>query len=152
MKANAELAEVVGPPCWRVSPPDFYEFLRSLPALAPGDSVLRLEGVEQGNVEAYLLGRPADRENETDQGFWKLRPKIFYTPVTEENLAGLAALSERFAEPEVCAHVCVYRGDRIILSWHDLPSDPIYVSREIDEAALKRFCEILRCEYAAEDD
>lgn len=152
MKTDAELPEFVGPPCWRVSPPDFYEFLRHLPGFAPNGSALRLEGVGAKDIEAYLLERPAAYPNQTDQGFWKLRPMIFYTPVTEENLSRLAALSDGYAEPEVCDRVCVYRGDRIILSWHDLPFDPLYVSREIDEAALKRFCEALGCEYAAEDE
>lgn len=72
-------------------------------------------------------------------------------PITEENLRGFAALSERYAEPEICNEVRVYRDDRIILSWHDLPSDPFYVAREIDEAVLRTFCEILRCAYTAEE-
>jgi hypothetical protein len=150
MKANNKLPEFVDPPCWRVSPPDFYEFLRHLPGFAPNGSVLCLEGVSDRDIEAYLLERPAAHENRTDQGFWKLRPKIFYTPITEENLRGFAAVSERYAEPEICDHVCVYLGDRIVLSWHDLPFDPLYVAQETDEGALQRFCKALGCDYAAE--
>ena len=151
MMADTELPWIVEPPCWRVSPPDFSDFLRHLPAFASDGCVLRLEGVDDHGIEAYLLERPAAYENETGRGFWKMRPQVFYVPVTEENLRGFAALSEGYAEPEICDHLCVYRGDRIILSWHDLPYDPFYVSREIDEATLKRFCETLGCEYAAEE-
>jgi hypothetical protein len=76
-----------------------------------------------------------------------MRPKVFYMPVTEENLQGFATLSERYAEPEVCSHLRVYRNGKIILSWHDLPSDPFYVASEIDEVALRKFCGALGCGY-----
>jgi len=147
MKTKAELPEIVEAPCWEVSSVDFYEFLGQLPYLAPSDSVLCLEGVDVSDIEAYLQKRPAIYENETNQGFLKMRPKIFYIPITEENLQGLASLSERYAEPEVCSHLRVYRNGKIILSWHDLPSDPFYVVKEIDEAALRMFCSNLGCEY-----
>ena len=138
---------MVNPPCWEVSPPDFSTFLQQLPAFAPGGSILCLEGVNAPDLEAYLLERPAAFDNETNQGFLKLRPRILYTPITEENLSGFVALTTGYAEPEVCDHLRVYRGNSIILSWHDLPSDPIYVAKEIDEALLKDFCERLGCEY-----
>lgn len=147
MKTKAELPEIVEPPCREVSPVDFSEFLRQLPRLLPSNSVLCLEGVDVPEIEAYLRERPAIYENELDQGFLKTRPKIYYMPITEENLRGFAALSERYAEPEVCDHLRVYRDGKIILSWHDLPSDPFYVANEIDEAALRRFCCALGCEY-----
>ena len=147
MKIRTELPEMVNLPCWEVSPPDFSTFLRHLPSFAPGGSTLCLEGVNASDLEAYLLERPAAYENEINQGFLKLRPKIFYMPVTEENLRGFAALTEKYAEPEVCDHLRAYRGGSIILSWHDLPSDPIYVAKEIDEFLLKDFCERLGCEY-----
>ena len=91
-----------------------------------------------------MLERPAAYENETKQGFLGMRPKIFYMPITGKNLRGFAALAERYAEPEICDHLRVYRDNRIILSWHDLPSDPIYVVKEYDEDVLKEFCK--RCE------
>jgi len=142
MKPRPELPEIVEPPCWEVSPPTFSEFLQHLPAFAP-NSILCLEGVSAPDLEAYLLERPAAYENETKQGFLGLRAKIFYMPITETNLRGFAALTERYAEPEVCDHVRVYRGNRIMLSWHDLPFDPIYVVKEYDEDVLKEFCQ--RC-------
>jgi hypothetical protein len=147
MKIRTELPEFVNPPCWEASPPDFSEFLQHLPAFAPGGSILCLEGVTAPDLEAYLLERPAAYENKTNQGFLGLQPKIFYMTITEEDLRGFAALTERYAEPEVCAHLRVYRDDRIILSWQDLPSDPIYVAKEFGEVVLKEFCERLGCEY-----
>src|SRR5688572_6707730 len=117
MKTQQELLEIVEPPCWRVSPVDFSEFLRQLPKFVPSSSILCLEGVITPEIENYLQKRPAIYQNETNQGFLKMRSKIFYMPVSEENLEGLASLSERYAEPEICSHLRVYRNDKIILSW-----------------------------------
>ncbi len=152
MRTKTELPEYVEPPCWKVSPSDFSEFLRHLPNLMPHNSILCLQGVDNPDIEAYLLERPAIYENETNQGFLKLRPKIFYMPITEDNLQSFAALSERYAEPEICNEVRVYWNDGIILSWHDLPSDPIYVVKEFDEAALRKLCGILGCEYVMDTE
>ena len=150
MKAGTELPSYVEPPCWRMSPPDLSDFLRHLPAFAPPDAIFCLESGDASEIEAYLQERPAAYENETDQGFLKMRPKVFYMPATRENLLGLAALSERYAEPEVGNSLRVYYGSRIILSWDDLPDDPIYIAQGVDEAAVRRFCEMLGSEYAAE--
>lgn len=98
------------------------------------------ESVIAPEIENYLQNHPTSYENETNQGFLKMRPKIFYMAITEENLQNFALLIEKYAEPEVCSHLRVYRNDKIILSWHDLPSDPFYVSEEIDESVLKNFC------------
>lgn len=150
MRVGTELPYYVEPPCWRVSPPDLSDFLRHLSAFTPPDAILCLEHGGAHEVEAYLQARPAVYENETDQGFLKMRPKVFYTPATADNLRGLAALSEGYAEPEVGNSLRVYYGGRIILSWDDLPHDPIYIAKEMDEAAVGRFCELLGSEYAAE--
>jgi hypothetical protein len=148
MNTKIELPEIVEPPCWQVSPVDFSEFLRQLPNLVPNNSILCLVGgVADPDIEAYLLKRPAIYENETNQGFLKMRPKIFYMPITGEHLQGFASLSERYAEPEVCNELRVYWNGKIILSWHDLPSDPFYIASEIDEDALRKFCSVLGCKY-----
>jgi hypothetical protein len=150
MKAGTGLPSYVEPPCWRVSPPELSAFLRHLPAVVPPDAIFCLEYGDAPEIEAYLRERPAAYENETDQGFLKMRPKVFYMPATGENLWGLAALSERYAEPEVGNSLRVYYGGRVMLSWDDLPGDPIYMAKEIDEPAVRRLCEMLGSEYVTE--
>ncbi|HYE73268.1 MAG TPA: hypothetical protein VEF04_08055 [Blastocatellia bacterium] len=148
MSYEAGLLENVEPPCWRVAPIDFTKFLRHLPTLTPDNCVLCLEGVIDPAIESSLKKRQAaNYENETKQGFLKLRAKIFYMPITEENIQGLADLSDGYAEPEVCSHLRVYWKRKVILSWHDLPTDPLYVLSELDESALQKFCEVLGCKY-----
>jgi hypothetical protein len=134
---------------WIISPPrDLSEFLRHLPSLVPDDSILCLEEVIDSEIETFLKQRPAKYENETEQGFLKLHSKIFYMPVTEENLHRFASLSESFAAPEICGHLRVYHNDKVILSWSDLPHDSLNLANDIDKTALEKFCEILDCSYA----
>ena len=102
MKTKPEPPDTVNPPCWRISPPrDFCEFLRRLPNLLPEDSILSVESGGAPEIEEFMSERPATYDNEIDQGFWRLRPKILYMPITEQNLRELADLCEKRAEPEV---------------------------------------------------
>jgi hypothetical protein len=150
MKAGTELPSYVDPPCWRVSPLGLSDFLRHLPVFAPPDAIFCLESGDASEIEAYLQERSAAYENETDQGFLKMCPKVFYMPATKENLRGLADLSEGYAEPEVGNSLRVYYGDRIMLSWDDLGDDPIYIADDVDEIGVRRFCELLGSEYVTE--
>ncbi len=143
MKTNLALPTMVESPCWRVSPADLSAFFYYLPTLDLGGSVLCLEDPVLPEIGELLLERPATYENETDCGFLNMRPKIFYTPVTEDTCHTLAAFSQNHAEPEVCSHLRVYRCDKIILSWHDIPVDPFYVAAEISENRLRQFCAAL---------
>jgi len=118
----------------------------------PDGSILCLESVDASDVEEYLAARPAIYDNETDQGWFKLRPKVFYMPITLANLSGLSELCERHNELEVANSLSVYLYDQIVLSWHDLPGDPIYVSSQFDEGKLRELGDVLDCQslsYAA---
>jgi len=147
MRSSNTLPPQVDAPCWEISPPDLTQFISQLGAFVAAESVLCLEGVNAVDVERYLQARPGPIGNETNQGFLKMRPKVFFMPITRENLRGLGDLTGVHAEPEVCDSLRVYDGEKIILSWHDLPSDPIYVASSVDEAALRKFCEALGCGY-----
>jgi len=147
MKTEPDLPDMVEPPCWRMSPPrDFCEFLRHLPNFVPANAIFCLESGGAVDVERFVAERPAIFDNKIDQGFWKMRPKVLYMPVTQENLRGLADLCERHAEPEVCNTLSVYWNREIILSWHDLPCDPIYLSPTLEDAVLREACATLGCD------
>ena len=147
MRTGPNLPQFVDAPCWEVTPPDLTKFLEELDAFVPSGSVLCVEGTGTPDIERYLEARPGPFENETNQGFLKMRPKVYFMPITAKNLQGLASLSTAHAELEVCSHLRVYRDETIILSWHDLPSDPFYVASTINEAALRKFCGTLGCQY-----
>ena len=147
IRTGTDLPQIVDAPCWTVTPADLTKFLEELYALVPSNSVLCLEGVYAPDIECYLKERPSSFENKTNRGFLRMRPKVYFMPITAENLHGLATLASVHAEPEVCSHLRVYRDETIILSWHDLPSDPFYVATEIDETTIMRFCNALGCRY-----
>jgi hypothetical protein len=147
IRTGTDLSQIVNAPCWTVTPADFTKFLEELYTFVPSNSVLCLEGVYAPDIEYYLKERPSSFENQTNQGFLRMRPKVYFMPITAENLQGLANLASVHAEPEVCSHMRIYHNETIILSWHDLPDDPFYVAAEIDETAVMRFCNALGCRY-----
>lgn len=146
MRAS-ELQLMVKPPCWQTQPADLAVCIAELRALSPEGSILCLEGVIAEDIESFLKARPSTFENETDQGFLKIRPKVYFTPITVESLFGLASLAEKQAEPEVCDGLRVYEGERLILSWPDVPFDPIYIASTIPEVAVSRFCKSVGSQY-----
>jgi hypothetical protein len=130
-----------------MSAPDLTHFIAELGEFGDSGYVLSLDGVIAADVEDYLRARPGPIENRTDQGFLKMRSKEFFMPITGENAQGLARLSENHADPEVCSHLRVYQGNRLILSWHDVPSDPVYFGSEVAEARVRKFSASLGCRY-----
>jgi hypothetical protein len=144
---TSALQLIVEPPCWEMSAPDLTHFIAELGDFGHSGYVLCLDGVIAAEVETYLRARPSTIENRTDQGFLKMRSKVFFMPITGESAQGLARLSENHADPEVCDHLRVYEGNRLILSWHDVPFDPVYFGSEVAEARLRRFSASLGCRY-----
>ena len=133
---------------WRISKvPDFPTFLRNLPILVPTDSVLCLEGTPDDDIEVFLSERPAIYPNQLNQGFLSMRPKLYYIPVTRENLQRLGDLAEHHAEPEICDHLRVYNKGRAILAWHDIMDDPIDIDNQIDESSVNAFSKELGTTY-----
>ena len=130
-----------------MSAPDLTHFIAELGEFGDSGYVLNLDGVIAADVENYLRARPGPIENRTDQGFLKMRSKEFFMPITGENAQGLARLSENHADPEVCSHLRVYQGNRLILSWHDVPFDPVYFGSEVAEARVRKLSASLGCRY-----
>ena len=141
------LQSIVEPPCWEIAAPDLTRLIAELSAFGDRGSVLCLEGIIAAEIETFLRARPSSIENRTGRGFLKTRPKMFFMPITPESTQGLARLSETYAEPEVCDHLRVYENNRLILSWHDVPFDPVYVASEVAEPRVGGFSATLGCRY-----
>jgi hypothetical protein len=144
---TSTLQLIIEPPCWEMSAPDLSHFIAALGDFGDSGYVLCLDGVIAADVETYLRARPGPIENRIDQGLLKMRSKVFFMPITRESAQGLARLSENHAEPEVCDHLRVYEGNRLILSWHDVPFDPVYFASEVAEERVRRFSTSLGCRY-----
>ena len=136
-------------PHWRVvGVRVFGSFFRALPDLVPDGSTLYIENdTFTPDVEKYLKGLSAEDATLVARGTIWPKTRKYRIPITPANMVGLAQISERHAEPEVAAHMVVYRGSAIQLEWYDAGDDPIYLSRELDEGKVKTFCTNLGATY-----
>jgi hypothetical protein len=137
-------------PYWEVmSPRDFPSLLRALTKLIPQNSILYFEdGYPRGELKAFFEKKSVPEISQIALGTTRSRPKVFHVPATPENLIELAKIAEGYAEPEVAIHFHVYKEGKVLLEWYDAFSDdPMYLSGDIPESALKKFCDELSIEY-----
>lgn len=142
----------VDEPRWALAPVELDAFLRNVSELLSEDAVFRLESGGQPGIETFMAGQLASHADEPAErrfGFLST-PAVFYMPATKENLARLADLSDNCAEPEFGNVLGIYVDDQLILSWHDLPDDPIYISTVIPESSISTFCRLVDCNYNRE--
>ena len=120
---------------------DLGSLLGGIAKALPRPSVMFVEGTTIAPEVMALL-----EECSTDPGrddLWGTvwpRSDGFHIPVTDENVRALAALAERHATPELCDHVTVYSGDRILLLAHDVGSD-VWLSSDLAPGVVERFRE-----------
>lgn len=139
------------PEVWEVSPTqDRARFLRALPTLFRRPCVLYLEGTTEIGVEQLLTAHAIKDPEQIAIGTIWPRPKRFHVPCTAEFLQTLAQQLESEADPYLCTHLHAYAPGRVQLEWHDaFGSDPMRVSREIEEAAVSAFAQALQTGYVA---
>jgi hypothetical protein len=98
-------------------------------------------------VRAFLTSHSIDASPRPALGtYWPANP-YFCIPIRSQVLQELAALTEALPSPEVCDHLHVFAGERVVLSGYDAFSDPFYVSGDVPEDALQRFCDDAGCRY-----
>jgi len=136
-------------PHWRVvGVRIFGSFFRALSDFVPDGSTLYVENDSfTPDVEKYLKGLSVEDATVVARGTIWPKPREYRIPVTRGNMVGLAQISERHAEPEVAAHIVAYRDSAILLEWYDAGFDPIYLSRDFEEAKVKTFCTTLGATY-----
>jgi hypothetical protein len=126
---------------------DTSAFFKALVDLVPDGSVLYLEdGAVTAELKRYLEARKPEKTSKVSVGVIWPRPKWFHMEITKDNLYGLAKLAEHLAEPEIAAHLHVYKNDIVLLSWHDFSFNPFLISKEIPEDKVKGFCKKLNVE------
>ena len=136
-------------PCWLLEPVTLGDFIRNVSEIVPEEAVFRLESGGDPAVESFMAGRPAKYGNEGEERsllFFK-SPAVFYMPSTRENLEGLADLSDDCAELEFGSALGIYLDDELIVSWHDLPDDPIHVAFGVPESKIATLCRLINCDY-----
>lgn len=135
---------------WEVSPAgSFPDLLRALPKLIPQDAILYIEGGRPPkDIKAYLDERCVPEVAHLQMGTIWPRPHVHHLPATSQNLDRLAELAAEHHIQEIACHIHVYRQNRVLLQWYDAFSgDPMYISEDIPEEALKQFCSELSLTY-----
>lgn len=111
---------------------DLYALLVAIDEVMPAGAVLYLEGTSiVPNIQAFLETHQAQESQLVVRGTLWPRPKTYHLPLTGSNLSQLRELAERHAEPEICDHLVVYRGDEVLVSAYDAGSSHVYVSRDL---------------------
>lgn len=123
-------------------PPPFF---RALPQLLPTGSVIYLESV--GSHDGIALARRHSIEPEPDCAAIQPSSNFFHLLLTPEAADELADFTEHHALPEIACHIHAYRGEHVLLEWHDAFGQPLRLSRILSESKVRRFCELLNCNY-----
>ena len=111
---------------------DLYALLEAIDrAMADGD-VLYVEGTNIGpEIRAFLEANAAEEARPIARGTLLPRPTSYHLSLSGPTLGELRELAQGRAEPEICDHLVVYRGDEVILSAYDAGSGHVYVSVDL---------------------
>jgi hypothetical protein len=130
-------------PYWEISHRgvDHAEFFRRIPALVPEGSVLVLEGGSPSpQLREFLREHAIAPATEVARGTVWPRSDVVHIPASAQVLRELADQAEGCAFPEICTHLHVYSGGRVVVQWYDAFSGPCYISKEMTAARIDAFC------------
>ena len=128
---------------------DFPLLLRALADLVPDDSMLYFEGGSpEGELLDFFNAKAVPEQTHVAVGTLWPRPRCYHVPATAQNLTDLADIAESCAWPELAVHFHVYRGDRVLLEWHDVFGQPMLLSGAIPEDKVRAFSVVLGMTYA----
>jgi hypothetical protein len=118
---------------------DLYALLAAIDELMPEGAVLYVEGTNIAPDVARLLeAHPAEESRPVVRGTIWPRPRAYHLPIAGSNVGRLRSLAESHAEPEICDHLVVYSGDRVLLSAYDAGSSHAYVSADLPPETVER--------------
>ena len=128
-------------------------FLRALADLAPNGSILYLEGgTPPAKLLKFLNEHSIPEQSHVAMGTIWPRPATFHLPAVRENLLTFASLAEHCQTPEVAIHMHLYHQGHVLLQWYDAFFDPFYISKEVSEDMVRKFCETLSINYETDNE
>jgi hypothetical protein len=127
-----------------VPPPrDLARLIRGC-SVMPIGSVLYLEdGIHTPDLAQFLAAHQVANPTKLAPGTIWPRPSVHHVPLEASTIDYLASYAETVAGPEVCIHLAVYHDDRVLVSAHDVPGDPVLVNRHLPEEIITAFAERL---------
>jgi hypothetical protein len=136
-------------PFWEVSgKTDFPSLLSALPNLLSGECVLYFEGGAPSKELAQFLREHSvsERAHVAYGTIWP-RPSVLHLPATPQTMRRLTEMTRSCAYPELAIHFHVYRGQSVLLEWHDAFTQPMLLSGELPEHKVRTFAEGLSMSY-----
>jgi hypothetical protein len=136
-------------PFWEVSgKSDFPSLLTALPDLLPAECILYFEGGSPtGELLEFLRAHEVPERAHVAYGTIWPKPTAFHLPAIPEAMRRLAELTRSCAYPELAIHFHVYRGQSVLLEWHDAFTQPMLLSGEFFEERVRTFTERLHMSY-----
>ena len=138
-------------PKWEVSNcNDLYKFLRTVVDIIPDGSTFCFDGIcpDYDDIKVFLEERKATEPSEEMKEKYHWQDKYCrYILFDKKNAYDLAEIMEHHAKPELADHIHIYKENIILLQWHHIIDDPLYIDIVIDEIKIKKFCEKMSLEY-----
>ena len=136
-------------PYWEVSgKTDFPSLLTVLPDLLPEESILYFEGGSpSGALLDFLRAQEVPERAHVAYGTIWPKPRVFHLPATPQTMRHLVEMTRSCAYPELAIHFHVYRGQSVLLEWHDAFTQPMLLSGELPEQRIRTFAERLSMSY-----
>ena len=121
---------------------------RALPKHFPGATTMFLEGTSIADEVKECL-RSHVEEGPHLPGRQTKWPKaeLFRCRFSPELCAALESLSERHAEPELCDHLYVYRGEQPLMDFPDFCASNIFLPESMPESQVRAFAEVFGLRY-----
>ena len=119
---------------------DLSLLLAGIDQALPRPAMLFVEGTSIApDVKKLLDGRSVQPGRDDLWGTVWPRSDGFHIRVTDENMRDLLKLADHHATPEICDHLTVYCGERILLVAHDVGSDDVWLDGGLPPQAMARF-------------
>lgn len=128
---------------WKVSGVKTAEdFFAAVSNLVPDATHMFLEGSPASDIEALWKEAADDGYYAAPAGTiwsWPQKNRRFSVRVSPELFARLSEAASTHAEPEICDHIHLYRGQEALMQWFDAFSGPLLVSKLIARERVERF-------------
>jgi hypothetical protein len=129
--------------CWKVSGVRMAEeFFRALPILVPDATHMFLEGSPAPDIQQLLADAADGAVYGAPVGTiwsWPQKNGRFGVRASSELFVRLSEAASHLAEPEICDHLHLYRGQEALMQWFDAFSEPMLVSKVVARERVERF-------------
>ena len=151
-QSSARGVGYVTPPVYEIDPPkEYLQFFTTLSQYFPANSILFLEdGAFPSKFEAFLKSNSIACDIVLAPGTIWPKPRAYHLPIQPKLMLELAQWGAKLAEPELCSHLRIHDGKKLLLHWYDFPHDPMYVSAELGEQAVASLARQLGTAYRLE--